>query len=217
MILRNKLRSKLYFTALEKFQISLVHGDITTSSCEAIINCNNLSLSGSQQQKAYWQFAGRSNVDSAIHQKAGPELQIACDKFNFKRGTIKCEVGDVMSTKAYKLDSQYIIHAVGPRYNSLPEVNAASKLLETCYVNCFKEADNLKVASIAVPAISCGINEVPPYISSAAFVDAVVRYLSSRSSSSRLMKIECYMFESKTFQAWDKSLTESSSFSCSMI
>jgi O-acetyl-ADP-ribose deacetylase (regulator of RNase III) len=91
-------------------------------------------------------------VDGAIHRAAGPELLAYC------RTLGGCETGEAKITMGYNLPARYIIHTVGPVYSGKPE---DKKLLSQCYQNSLQLAVDHDVATIAFPAISCGVYGYP--------------------------------------------------------
>ncbi len=124
-------------------QLCVELGDITQLKVDAIVNAANSQL------------AGGGGVDGAIHRAAGYEqLQTAC------RALGGCPTGEVRVTPGFKLPARYIFHAVGPVWHGGKHNEAA--LLASCYRNAILEAGKRGLASIAFPAISCGIYRFPP-------------------------------------------------------
>jgi len=125
--------------------LAVMHGDITTIAADGIVNSANETL-----------LPG-GGVSGAIHQMAGDTVAQECKKYYKKHG--KQSAGAVVPTKAGKLQAQYILHAVGPRWQG-GNKNEASLLNET-YQNIIATADTLKLKTISIPAISVGIFAFP--------------------------------------------------------
>ena len=87
-------------------------------------------------------------VAGAIHRAAGPGLEEEC------RPLAPIKPGQAVITGGHNLPNKYVIHCLGPRYGiDKPE----DKLLADCYRNALKVANEHKIDSIALPAISTGI------------------------------------------------------------
>lgn len=94
-------------------------------------------------------------VDGALNMKAGSNLKK--DMLAFK-GT---PTGTAVYTKAYNLNADYVIHAVGPRY-----VNGHSgeeALLTSAYKSVMLLTQKLHLWTIAVPFLSTGVYGYPLY------------------------------------------------------
>jgi O-acetyl-ADP-ribose deacetylase (regulator of RNase III) len=122
-------------------RITLVQGDITQQQVDAIVNAANTAL----------QRGG--GVDGAIHRAAGPELQAECNTLG------GCPTGQARITQGYRLPAKHVIHAVGPRYRD--GRSGEAELLASCYREALRLARKHGCASVAFPAISCGIYGYP--------------------------------------------------------
>lgn len=119
----------------------IVRNDITNMQVDVIVNPANPMAK-----------VGRG-VDSAIHEKAGPELYIA------RKSVGDIPVGQAAITPAFYLDAKYVIHAIGPLWingNKHEEF-----LLRQCYDHCLQLALEHHCKSIAFPLISGGNRGFP--------------------------------------------------------
>lgn len=138
-------------------KIVITHGDITKMNVDAIVNAARPSL------------LGGGGVDGAIHAAAGPGLKAACAKFPEKEPGIRCYPGDAFRTKGFLLPARYVIHTVGPVFQTdIPLENAVytppsktNDLLYKAYYNSLALADQTGCKTIAFPAISCGVYGCP--------------------------------------------------------
>jgi O-acetyl-ADP-ribose deacetylase (regulator of RNase III) len=122
--------------------LQIVRNDITKMEVDAVVNAANSHL----------KMGG--GVCGAIFNAAGAkELQAECDSIG------KCNTGEAVITKGYKLHAKYIIHAVGPVWDG-GNCNE-EKSLTDCYVNSLNLAKKYNLNSIAFPLISSGIYGYP--------------------------------------------------------
>lgn len=122
--------------------ITLVQGDITRQSVDAVVNAANSSL------------LGGGGVDGAIHRRGGPAILADCRKLRAGHYGKGLPTGRAVATTAGDLDAQWVIHTVGPRY---AREDDRSELLASCYRESLRVADELGARTVAFPAVSAGI------------------------------------------------------------
>jgi O-acetyl-ADP-ribose deacetylase len=122
-------------------RIRLVREDITQLPVDAVVNAANGSL------------LGGGGVDGAIHRAAGSGLLEECRRLG------GCPTGEVRVTSGHRLPARFVFHAVGPIWGG---GNAdEDELLASCYRNALRLSVECDVATIAFPAISCGVYGFP--------------------------------------------------------
>lgn len=138
---------------------SVVLGDITALSVDAIVNAANPSL------------LGGGGVDGAIHRAAGPDLLAEC------RALGGCRTGEAKITAGYGLPARHVIHTVGPVWRNGGDDE--DRLLAECYGNSLRLALAHHLTSIAFPAISTGVYGFPPERAAPIAVRTVLAILSA--------------------------------------
>src|SRR5688572_2045890 len=123
--------------------IDVVQADITTLDVDAIVNAANETL------------LGGGGVDGAIHRAAGPGLLEECRALPEVRPGARCPTGEARITGGHRLRAKYVIHTVGPVWRGGQA--GEPELLAACYRSSLRLAEERGVASIALPAISCGV------------------------------------------------------------
>lgn len=128
--------------------VNLVQADIVTVPADVIVNAANAAL------------AGGGGVDGAIHRAAGPALHEECRQLPFLQPGVRCPTGEVRTTSAGRLHARYVVHAVGPIYDSRAP-SESSRLLAAAYRASLAEVRRLGCSSVVVPALSTGAFRFP--------------------------------------------------------
>lgn len=126
--------------------VRITQGDLTRASVDAIVNAAN-----------QWMLGG-GGVDGAIHRAAGPALLDACRAVPEVRPGVRCPTGEARITPGFELSARYVIHTVGPVYGGRPR---DAELLASAFRSSLQLAVEHQLATVAFPAISCGVYGYP--------------------------------------------------------
>lgn len=120
----------------------MLQGDITEVAVDAIVNAANSSL------------LGGGGVDGAIHRAGGPEILAACRELRATTLPEGLPPGGAVATTAGRLPARWVIHTVGPVWSAAEDRTA---VLESCYRESLRVADELGAETVAFPAVSAGV------------------------------------------------------------
>ncbi len=162
--------------------MKIERGDITRQTVDAIVNAANTSL------------LGGGGVDGAIHRAAGPELAVECRRLH------GCKTGQAKRTAAYRLPARFVIHTVGPVWHG--GTQGEPDLLAACYRNSLAIAAESGCATIAFPAISCGIYGYPIDDATAIAVREVCAFLASEVGAN-IQEVRFVCFEEAVAAAYE--------------
>lgn len=116
-----------------------VQNDITNMIVDAIVLPANEKLKeGSGTSKAIFSKAGRKELTKACHDLGS------------------CKLGEAVPTLAFKLDANYIIHAVVPKW--IDGEHQEYDYLSAAYLSALNVADIMGCESIAFPLLASGNN-----------------------------------------------------------
>jgi putative ATPase len=163
--------------------IQLVQGDLTSESVDAIVNAANSHL----------QHGG--GVAGAIVRRGGSEIQVESDAWVREHGPVTH--ADPAYTRAGRLPSKYVIHAVGPVWGEGNEDNKLSVAIG----GSLKLADRLELSSIALPAISTGIFGFPKERAAGIIFAAIESYF-SQNPASGLKQVRLTLLDQPTAEAF---------------
>ena len=120
-------------------EVKIIHSDITEIAVDAIVNAaNNKLLMG-------------GGVAGDIKRKGGPQIETEA----VEKGPI--DIGGAVATSAGKLKARYVIHAATM---GMDHKTDEIKVRNSC-ASALKVADELKISSIAFPALGCGVGGFP--------------------------------------------------------
>ena len=166
--------------------IRIVQGDITTEEVDAIVNAANEHL----------QHGG--GVAWAISKKGGPAIQKESDEWIRQNGPVPHS--HPAWTSGGLLSAKYVIHAVGPVWGDGDEDNK----LADAVTGSLRVADELKLTSIAMPAISTGIFGFPKERAAKIIFSAIEKYFVENSSSG-LKIVKLVLFDQATVDVFIRS------------
>lgn len=144
--------------------LTLLCGDITLETVDAIVNAANSRL------------AGGGGVDGAIHRAGGPEIKRECDVIRARQGG--CPTGEAVITTAGALPARHVIHTVGPVWSGGGRGEA--DLLQRCYRSSMKLAEINGLRTIAFPSISTGAYRFPIGEAASVALETIVDELQAR-------------------------------------
>ncbi|MBM3119034.1 MAG: O-acetyl-ADP-ribose deacetylase [Chloroflexi bacterium] len=173
-----------------KTKLSLIQGDITRQTTDAIVNAANSSLMGG------------GGVDGAIHRAGGPAILNECRQIVSRIGRL--DTGKAVITTGGNLQAKYVIHTVGPVWHggSRGEV----ELLLSAYRESLKLATERELKSISFPSISTGAYGYPVAEAANVALDAVITFL--RNEPTSLEEVFFVLYDARTYQSYSTRLAE---------
>lgn len=164
-------------------EIRLQKGDITALNTDAIVNAANSNL----------QHSG--GVAGAIVRRGGAVIQEESNRIGY------VPVGNAAITTAGNLPCKYVIHAVGPRMGEGDE----ERKLRDATISALERAEELRLESVALPAISTGIFGFPLDRCAAVMVQATVDF---RSRARSLQKVIFCLFDDQAYGAFERTMKQ---------
>jgi O-acetyl-ADP-ribose deacetylase (regulator of RNase III) len=178
-------------------KIEIVQGDITQQpDVEAIVNAANTDL-----------ILG-SGVAGAIYRRGGEVI----DKEGQAKGPIR--LGEAVVTSAGRLPNKYVIHAAAMGYR--PEDARVSKrpgslssdaIIAAATRNSLRRAEELKLESIAFPALATGVAAFPADECAQVMIGAVRDY-SRHHPESSVKRVRFVLFGEADLKAFQVELNQ---------
>ncbi|MBV7694125.1 O-acetyl-ADP-ribose deacetylase [Streptomyces sp. TRM70350] len=161
--------------------ITLVQGDITEQSADAIVNAANSSL------------LGGGGVDGAIHRRGGPAILAECRRLRASTYGEGLPTGQAVATTAGELDARWVIHTVGPVHSQQED---RSGQLASCYRESLRVADELGARTVAFPAVSAGVFGWPLDDAARIAVETV------RATPTSVAEVRFVLFDQRAYEAF---------------
>jgi O-acetyl-ADP-ribose deacetylase (regulator of RNase III) len=161
--------------------LRLERGDLASVAADAIVNAANEGM------------LGGGGVDGAIHRAAGPRLVEACRAIPEVRPGVRCPTGEARITPGFDLPARYVIHTVGPVYDSPAR---SAPVLASAYRASLALAIEHDLRDVAFPAISCGVYGYP--LGEA----ARVALETCREHAGTLARVRFVLFDDRALAAW---------------
>lgn len=174
---------------INQAKLSIVKGDITLQTTDAIVNAANSGLMGG------------GGVDGAIHRAGGPAILEACKQIVAQQGSLP--PGKAVITIAGKLKARRVIHTVGPVWRGGQRGEATT--LASAYQESLKLAAASNLGSVSFPSISTGAYGYPVAEAARVALKAVAAFLTKTSSIKEAVFV---LFDDRTFDAYASALGE---------
>jgi len=173
---------------IKGIEINIIQGDITELKVDAIVNAanNKLVMGG--------------GVAGAIKRKGGKIIEDEA----VKKGPI--EIGEAVATSAGNLPAKYVIHAATMGMPACRQAGIFAtdeiKIRNSCR-SALDVAEELKIESIAFPALGCGVGGFPLLASAKIMAQEVFRHLKETQKTS-LKEITFCLFDKEAFDIFNK-------------
>jgi O-acetyl-ADP-ribose deacetylase len=166
----------------------LVQGDITVEKMDAIVNAAN----------EYLQHG--AGVAGAIVRRGGPAIEQESNAWIKQHGLVSHE--SPAWTSGGRMPARYVIHAVGPVWGDGDE----DAKLAAAVTGSLRVVDELKLTSIALPAISTGIFGFPKERAADVILKSIEKYFQEKPGSG-IKLVRLVLYDQATIisfsKAWD--------------
>jgi len=169
-------------------KIQVRHGDMTEEDVGAIVNAANKHLDHA------------SGLAGAIRIKGGPIIQQESDAYILKNGPL--EEGAVVSLSSGNLKCKHVLHAVGPMWNG--GQYGEPVYLSMCIRGCLDKANELKVTSISMPAVSTGIFKFPKPTCAEIMFNTVLHYFAEEKGKTTVNEVRFTNYDDDTVLVFKK-------------
>lgn len=168
---------------LNNSTINLILGDIVAQDSDALVNAANNHL---------WMGGG---VAGAIKRKAGDSIEQAA----IAKGPI--EVGSAVYTPAGRLKAKYVIHAAVMAQDLRTDENK----IRLATQNTLKIAEELKIKSIAFPALGTGVGGFPVDKCARIMISEIIKHINKNHI---IKQYDFVLFDLPTYSAFERELNK---------
>lgn len=169
---------------IKNTEISVIKADLTTLNSDAIVNAaNNKLLMG-------------GGVAGVIKKKGGQAIEDEA----VKKGPIK--IGESVATGAGKLKCKHVIHAATMGMDFKTDEH---KIRAAC-ASALQCADQLKLKSVAFPALGCGTGGFPFKGAAKIMAQEVLKFLRHVSPDTTLREIQFCLYDDEAFKIFNKEI-----------
>ncbi len=163
-------------------RLQIVQGDITRETSEAIVNAANEHLQHG------------AGVAGAIVRRGGPVIQQESDEWIHAHGPVSH--AHPAWTSGGLLAAKFVIHAVGPVWGEGGEDDKLSAAVH----GSLEVADQLKLTSLSLPALSTGIFGFPRERAAEIILRTIQSYFARHPSG--VQSVRLVLFDEDTLQAF---------------
>jgi len=147
-------------------KLSLVQGDITVTSADALVHPTNAAL------------AMMGDVGQALEKKGGKDFLQEVHSLKQSHGSL--DTAEAVICPGHNFTARWVIHVNSPGFNEADSIDK----LERAVRNCLTSADQKNIKSLALPAIGSGRAGFPKQQAANTVLRSISGYFSSTLSSS---------------------------------
>jgi O-acetyl-ADP-ribose deacetylase len=177
---------------IDQTQLTLIQGDITRETVDAIVNAANSSL------------LGGGGVDGAIHRAGGPAILAECRRIRETRYPEGLPTGQAVITTGGNLPARHVIHTVGPVWHGGSAHEAG--LLADAYRNSLQVAVDNRLRTVAFPSISTGVYGYPVEQAARVALAAIVAFI--RANPGALGEVRMVLFSPRDLSIYEAALDD---------
>jgi O-acetyl-ADP-ribose deacetylase (regulator of RNase III) len=175
--------------AIGRARLSIVEGDITRQTTDAIVNAANSGLMGG------------GGVDGAIHRAGGPAILEECRRIRDERGRLPA--GQAVITGGGNLKARHVIHTVGPVWRG--GGGGEPDTLASAYRESLKLAVERGLRTVSFPSISTGAYGYPVESAARVALQTTIDFLRQDDS---LEEVVLVLFDTATARIYEAALRD---------